>query len=83
MRWIQHQRFPQVDPRAVGLTAILVSSVLFGLEHSLWFAGIIAGLAYAGLYRATGNLWTAIIAHAVTNLVLGLWVLHSGAWGYW
>ena len=46
-------------------------------------AGIIAGLAYAGLYRATGNLWTAIIAHAVTNLVLGLWVLHSGAWGYW
>lgn len=83
MRWIQHQRFLQVDPRGVGLTAILVSSVLFGLEHSLWFAGIIAGLAYAGLYRATGNLWTAIIAHAVTNLVLGLWVLYSGAWSFW
>ncbi len=83
MRWIQHQRFLEVDPRHVGLSAILVSSVLFGLEHSLWFAGIVAGLAYAGLYRASGNLWTAIVAHAVTNLVLGLWVLHSASWGYW
>ena len=34
-----------------------------------------AGLAYALLYRHTGKLWTAVIAHAVTNGALGLWVV--------
>lgn len=83
LRWIQQPRFLDVAPVQIGLRAILISSVLFGLEHSLWLAGIVAGLTYAGLYRASGNLWPPIIAHATTNLVLGLWVLNTGAWQFW
>lgn len=83
LRWIQQPDFLVLAPLRIGLRAILISSVLFGIEHSLWLAGIVAGLAYAGLYRASGNLWPPIIAHAVTNLVLGLWVLHSGEWQFW
>jgi CAAX prenyl protease-like protein len=83
LRWIQEHHFLDLAPVQIGLRAILISSVLFGLEHSLWFAGIVAGLAYAWLYRASGNLWAPIIAHATTNLVLGLWVLNTGAWQFW
>ena len=83
MRWIQEHHFLELAPVQIGLRAILISSVLFGLEHSLWLAGIVAGLAYAWLYRASGNLWPPIIAHATTNLVLGLWVLNTGAWQFW
>lgn len=83
LRWIQEQHFLALEPVQIGLRAILISSVLFGLEHSLWLAGIVAGLAYAWLYRASGNLWAPIIAHAVTNLVLGLWVLNTGQWQFW
>lgn len=83
LRWIQEHHFLELAPVQIGLRAILISSVLFGLEHSLWFAGIVAGLAYAWLYRASGNLWPPIIAHATTNLVLGLWVLNTGAWQFW
>jgi uncharacterized protein len=72
-----------LEPARIGLRAILISSVLFGFEHSLWLAGIVAGLAYAWLYRASGSLWPPIIAHAVTNLVLGLWVLNTGNWQFW
>jgi hypothetical protein len=83
MRWIQEQNFMDVIPLQIGLRAILFSSVVFGLEHSLWLAGIVAGLAYAWLYRASGSLWPPIISHAITNLVLGLWVLTTGAWQFW
>jgi membrane protease YdiL (CAAX protease family) len=31
----------------------------------------------------TNNLWPAVIAHAVTNFLLGLWVLYTGQWQFW
>lgn len=83
MRWIERQDFLSVSAAEVGFRAILISSVLFGSEHSLWFAGILAGLAYAWLYRTYNNLWAPIAAHACTNLILGLWVLQTGAWQFW
>ena len=83
LRWVQSQQFLDLVPAQIGLRAILISSVLFGLEHNLWLAGIVAGLAYAWLYRASGNLWPPIIAHATTNLILGVWVLSTGNWQFW
>ncbi len=83
LRWVQSQQFLDLVPVQIGLRAILISSVLFGLEHNLWLAGIVAGLAYAWLYRASGNLWPPIISHATTNLILGVWVLSTGNWQFW
>jgi hypothetical protein len=83
LRWIDRHDFLAQEPARLTLRAILIASVLFGLEHTLWFAGIVAGLAYAWLYRASGNLWAPIVAHAVTNLMLGIWVLTTGSWSFW
>jgi membrane protease YdiL (CAAX protease family) len=44
---------------------------------------VVAGLAYAWLYRRTGKLWVPVIAHAVTNGVLGVWVVMTGNWAFW
>ncbi|SFU66768.1 CAAX prenyl protease-related protein [Pseudoduganella namucuonensis] len=75
--------FLAVRPAAAGARALLITSVAFGFEHDLWLAGIVAGLAYGLLYMRSGNLWTAILAHAVTNGVLGVWIVASGNWQYW
>ncbi|MCW5624179.1 MAG: CAAX prenyl protease-related protein [Burkholderiales bacterium] len=83
MRWIDNPNFLAQSARATTFKALLLSSVVFGLEHDLWFAGIVAGLAYGGLYRITGKLWVPILAHGVTNGVLGGWVLYTGAWSFW
>lgn len=83
MRWIHNQDFLKVEPATVGLVALLVSSLLFAIEHSLWFAGLVAGLAYGLLYIRSGTIWMPIIAHAVTNGVLGVWVIYTGNWYYW
>ena len=61
----------------------LASAVLFGLEHHLIFAGIMAGLAYNLLLYRTKSIAQCVFAHAVTNLALGIYVLLSGRWMFW
>lgn len=83
VRWVQHPGFERVDPQTVGLRAVVVSTFVFMLAHTLWLAAVVAGLAYAWLYRRSGKLWTAVIAHAVTNGLLGIWVIWTGRWEFW
>jgi CAAX prenyl protease-like protein len=83
MRWIRRPEFLKVAPAEVGIKALAISSVLFALEHHLWFAGLLAGLAYGWLYMRSGNLWVPTLSHAVTNGVLGAWVLYTGNWQFW
>lgn len=83
MRWVEHPGFERVDPQTVGLRAVLLSTFVFTLAHTLWLAAVVAGLAYAWLYRRSGKLWTAVIAHAVTNALLGVWVIWTGRWEFW
>ena len=83
MRWIQRPGFETVDPRSVGVRAVVISTFLFVLAHPLWLAAIVAGLAYAWLYIHTGRLWVSVISHAVTNGALGIWVVASGQWQFW
>ena len=83
MRWFQSETFEGVAPQHVGLRAIVLSTFVFMLAHTLWLAAIVAGLAYAWLYRRTGKLWVPVIAHAVTNGALGIWVVGTGNWAFW
>jgi CAAX prenyl protease-like protein len=83
LRWLHHPRFLSVDPTAVGLRALIISSALFATEHRLWFAGLLAGLAYGWLFQRSGNLWVPVVAHAVTNGLLGVYVVATGTWSFW
>ena len=67
--------------------------ILFGVEHMRWdlgvargsvfiAEGIFAGLCYGLLARKYGIV-SAIVAHAVTNFVLGLYVIGWDKWFYW
>ena len=46
------------------------------------WARAVAGAVYGLLYLKKGLL-AAIVAHALTNLALGLYVLKTGAWQFW
>ncbi len=83
MRWIDNPNFEKVDPAEVSPKAIVLSTLVFMLAHTQWLGAIVAGLAYALLYRYTRSLWAAIAAHAVTNGVLGVWVVLMGNWQFW
>ncbi|RZL00251.1 MAG: CAAX prenyl protease-related protein [Rubrivivax sp.] len=83
MRWVDSPDFEKIDPRKVTAKAVALSTLVFMLAHTQWLAAIVAGLAYAWLYRRTGSLWSPILAHAVTNGVLGVWVVLYGNWQFW
>jgi uncharacterized protein len=83
LRWLEKQDFLAVSPAAVGMRALLVTSLLFALEHNQWLAGFIAGLVYGWLYLRTGNLWVPILSHAVTNGLLGAYILLARDWRFW
>jgi CAAX prenyl protease-like protein len=60
-----------------------VTAAIFGLSHYQWLAGILCGLAYQGLVWRKNRLGDAMTAHAITNLLLSLWVVWRGAWQFW
>ena len=61
----------------------VVTSVVFGFAHREWLAGILCGVAYAGLVCWKKRLGDAMAAHAVTNFLLGLWIILRGEWQFW
>lgn len=83
LRWLHNPAFLGVDPAHVKLLAVVVTVLLFGVEHNLWLAGVAAGIVYSLLYMRSGSLWSAIVAHGVTNGLLGAWIIFTGQWSYW
>ncbi|NRR31618.1 CAAX prenyl protease-related protein [Oxalobacteraceae bacterium] len=83
MRWLEDPDFANVNPARLKVKAFVVTVILFGFEHNLWLAGIVAGAAYSVLYMRHRNLWSPILAHAITNGVLGVWVISTNQWTYW
>ncbi len=83
MRVLVGGDFRAVQPRAVPWGMVGLQAGVFALAHTEVLAGFVAGLAYGALYRATGRLRLVVAAHALTNALLGAWVLRYGAWHLW
>ena len=66
----------------IGFAGFWWMVALFAIEHDRWLVGAVAGVIYGVLYLRKGLL-AAIVAHATTNFVLGLWVLGTGQWQFW
>lgn len=64
-------------------TPFLVVSIVFGVAHFEWLAGILCGFLYLGLMIRKNRLGDSITAHAITNCLLGLWIVWKGAWHFW
>jgi exosortase E/protease (VPEID-CTERM system) len=63
--------------------SFLLSSVLFGLLHGRWVAGILAGMGFAfALYRR-GRLGDAVAAHMTANALIAAYVLVYQRWSLW
>ena len=59
------------------------STALFAVEHGdRWAVGAVAGVVY-GLVARRFGLFAAVVAHAVTNLALGLLVVFADHWEFW
>lgn len=83
IRWIVDPDFEKVPVGQFHWGAFIITSILFGFEHNRWLVGIGAGVAYNLLLFRTKSIMCCIVAHGITNLILGLYVLHTGNWTFW
>ncbi len=82
-RWLRQGAFWRVPLTVFDAQAFWTVAAVFGLEHDRWFAGLLAGAAYGWLAVRTGDVWAAAVAHGLTNLLLGVYVVASGQYGFW
>jgi CAAX prenyl protease-like protein len=85
MRWlIDGDDFRRVPLGKYVPGAFVLTAVLFAAEHGpFWDVGLLTGFIYNWWMVRTRNLWDCIVAHAVTNGALAVYVLAAGQWQYW
>ncbi len=74
-----------VAPGAWSCMAVAISTLLFASGHhpQEWVAAAFYGLMMCLLWIVRKDLIASITAHAVTNISLAFYVLHSGRWYLW
>jgi membrane protease YdiL (CAAX protease family) len=82
-RYIASKEFLSVPIGKFLPVPFIVTALVFGFVHKEWLAGILCACAYQGLVLWKGRLGDAMTAHAITNFLLGLWVVWRGAWHFW
>jgi CAAX prenyl protease-like protein len=84
-RYIEKQDFLSVPLGFFAWKPFIITTVIFALTHGQpdWLAAILCGFIYQGLVCWKKRLGDAMTAHAITNFLLGLWVVWKGAWQFW
>ena len=83
-RWLLNRNFLSVGLGVFQPAMFFACAFAFGLEHgNRWLVGSIAGVVYGLVMIRTRDIWAAAVAHMVTNLLLGLYVLAMGAYAFW
>lgn len=82
-RYIANQNFLSVPLDQFRPLSFWGTAIVFGFSHNEWLAGIICGMAYQWLVLRKNRLGDSMTAHAITNFLLGVWIVWRGAWHFW
>ena len=62
---------------------VVVTLVFASVHMQMWITALVWGAMIAVLLVRTKSLGACIIAHGVTNLLLGVYVLYTHDWAFW
>jgi CAAX prenyl protease-like protein len=82
-RYLASQDFLSVPLDKFLPLPFFATAIVFGFSHNEWLAGILCGVAYQWLVLRKNRLGDAMTAHAITNFLLGVWIVWRGAWNFW
>jgi uncharacterized protein len=82
-RWIARQNFLSAPLNQFLPWPFFATASIFGFSHNEWLAGILCGMAYQWLVLRKNRLGDAMTAHAITNFLLGVWIVWKGTWHFW
>ena len=82
-RYLIAEDFLSVVPGTFTTLSFAVVTIAFTSAHPEVLAAFTWCALINLLYWRTGNLWACILMHAVTNGILGFYVLMTGSWHLW
>lgn len=82
-RYIANQNFLSMPFNRFLPWPFLATAAVFGFSHNEWLAGILCGTAFQWLVIRKNRLGDAMTAHAITNFLLGVWIVWKHAWHFW
>jgi CAAX prenyl protease-like protein len=82
-RYIASQNFLSVPLNKFLPVPFFATALIFGFSHNEWLAGILCGAAFQWLVIRKNRLGDAMTAHAITNFLLGAWIVWKHAWNFW
>jgi CAAX protease family protein len=85
LRYLINERFDQVPFGTFSWLSFSVVTAAFCLSHSApdWPAAAVTGAFYNWVAYRTRSLSTCVLTHALTNLLLGVWIMSTKQWGFW
>jgi CAAX prenyl protease-like protein len=85
LRFLISEDFTRVPIGAFSWLSFGVVTAGFCFEHSPsdWPAAALTGALYNLVAYRTRSLSSCVLVHAVTNALLGAYVLHTRQWGFW
>jgi CAAX prenyl protease-like protein len=85
LRYLIDEKFDRVPFDTFSWLSFSVVAVAFGFSHAQpdWVAAVITGMLYNWVAYSTKSLFTCVLTHATTNLLLGLWIMRTEQWGFW
>lgn len=85
LRYLINEKFTEVPIGAFSWLSFAIVTLAFGFTHSPadWIAALVTGALYNLVAYRTRSLMSCVIAHAVTNLLLGIWIMATRQWGFW
>lgn len=83
VRWVEDVDLKSVRFDNLGWQAIIAPTVASVLTHPEILAAIVWFSLVTWLMIRTKSLWNCVVAHMVTNLLLGIHVVVTGEWGLW
>jgi CAAX protease family protein len=84
MRAVQSGQWTQVSLRNLGWPALASGSIYAVLTHPSEAVAAVGWFSLVSwLMVRTDKIWNCVLAHAVTNGLLGLYVIYFNQWQYW
>lgn len=85
LRYLVNEDFQKVPFGTFTWKSFLITSVAFCFEHQMadWPAAVLTGALFNAVAYWTKSLTACVVAHAVTNAGLAIYILQTGQWGFW
>lgn len=85
LRYLIRERFWELPVGTFSWLSFVAVTAGFGFSHSRadWVAALVTGMLYNLIAYRTKSLASCVVAHALTNLLLGIWIMTTRQWGFW